>query len=196
MYRDISSPVPVLYHDKSKNAKLVALWYKGITVTSLAKQWFCSDKYYHKGIWCTQIFSSQLLRRCNKNQLFLFFGLLDDMLHRQDFPNNWFERRLKLSAMFPFIFRKVVSPSWFYCSNSEVTLKWLWKFFAISNLISCIWVESSVRRFFSNFCWKLKIIFISNCNEYFTFKKAWEEFCRNFVSYIRKSFELAVIKRL
>ena len=41
------------------------------------------------------------------------------MLRRQDLPNNWFERRLKLLAMFLSIFRKVVSPSWFYCSNTQ-----------------------------------------------------------------------------
>ena len=62
---------------------------------------------------------SQLLRGCNKNQFFHLFGLLHDMLRRQDLPNNWFERRLKLLAMSLSIFRKVVSPSWFYCSNTQ-----------------------------------------------------------------------------
>ena len=58
-----------------------------------------------------QTFSSHLLRGSNKNQFFHFFGLLHDMLRRQDLPNNWFDRRLKPQAMFLSIFRKVVSPS-------------------------------------------------------------------------------------
>ena len=45
----------------------------------------------------------------------------------------------------------------------------------------------------SSFYWKFKIISISNYNQHFIFKKTWEEFCRNFISYIWKSFELAVI---
>ena len=53
-----------------------------------------------------QTFSSELLRGCNKNQLFHLSGLLHNMLRRQDLPNNWFERRLKLSAMFLSIFQK------------------------------------------------------------------------------------------
>ena len=63
-----SSSVPFLNHNASKNVRLVTLWYEDITATSLAKQWwFCSDGCYHKGIWYTQTFSSQLLRGCNKN---------------------------------------------------------------------------------------------------------------------------------
>ena len=121
MYRDISSPVPVLNHNASKNKKLVTHWYKDITVTSLSGETMIlfRQSIIHKGIWYTQAFSSQLLRGCNKNQFFNFFGLLHDMLRRQDLLNNWLERRLKLSAMFLSIFRKVVSPSWFYCSNSQ-----------------------------------------------------------------------------
>ena len=91
-------------------------WYKDtLQHHCLAKQ--CSDKCYYKGIWYTQTFSSQLFCGCNKNHFFHFFGLLPDMLRRQDLPDICFERRLKLSAMYLSIFRKVVSTSWFYCSN-------------------------------------------------------------------------------
>ena len=96
--------------------------------------------------------------------------------------------------MFLSLFRKVVSPSYFIVRIPKLTLKWLW----LSIIpVSCIWGEFSVRRFLSAALkWKFKIIFVSNCNENFTFKKAWEQFCRNFISYIRKYFELAVINRL
>ena len=74
----------------------------------------------------------------------------------------------------------------------EVTLKWLWTFRLSIISISCIWAESSA---FStcSFYWKFKIVSICNYNHHFIFKKAWEEFCRNFISYIWKSFELALI---
>ena len=106
-----SSPVPVLKHNASKNVRIVTLWYKDITATSLSGETmmtniFGSDEYYHKGIWYSQTFSSQLLRGRSKNQFFHSFGLLHDLLRRQDLPNSWFERRLKLSAMFLSIFRK------------------------------------------------------------------------------------------
>ena len=40
----------------------------------------------------------QLLGGRNKNQFFHYFSLLRDLLHHQDLPNKWFERRLKLMA--------------------------------------------------------------------------------------------------
>ena len=49
---------------------------------------------------------------------------------------------------------------------------------------------------FSGFHWKFKILSIRNYNQHFTFKKAWEKLCRNFISYFKKSFEFAVINRL
>ena len=118
----------------------------------------------------------RLLRGLNKNQFFHYFGLLHDLLRRQDLPNKSFDRRLKRSTMFLSIFVKDISPGWFYCPDSQGNFE--------MTLFVCLF-------FFSSFYCKFKIRSIRNC----TFKKAWEEFCRNFISYIRKSFEVAVFNR-
>ena len=96
-----SSSAPVLNHIASKNVRLVTLSNKETTATCLAKPWWpYSDEYNHKATWFTQIFLCQLLRGRNKNQLFHYFGLLHDVLHRQDLLNTWFERKLKLFFSF------------------------------------------------------------------------------------------------
>ena len=61
----------------------------------------------------------QVLGGRNKNQFFHYFSLLRNLLHHQDLPNKWFERRLKrmaptnirldedfLKTSFVFIFRR------------------------------------------------------------------------------------------
>ena len=141
-------------------------WYKNITTTS------CSDKSYHKGTWYMHTLLRQPLRGRNKNQFFHYFGLLHNLLHRHDLPNRWFERRLKRLALFLSIFGKGISPCWFYCSNSQGNFEMT---FAV---ISFLYVAFS----FGSFYWKLKIISIRNYNQHFTFRKAWEGFCRNFTS--------------
>ena len=61
----------------------------------------------------------QLLCGRNKNQFFHYFGLLRDLLQRQDLPNKWFERRLKHLAVVLSSFGKGISPGWFYYSNFQ-----------------------------------------------------------------------------
>ena len=118
-------------------------------------------------------------------------------MHHQDLPDKWFERRLKRMAMlYPFLenlFHQVAFIVWI----PKVTLKWLWNFSVINNFnFLCIsWVFYPVFSF-STFNWKFKTISIRNYNQHLTFKKAWEEFCRNFISYIWKSFEVAVISNI
>ena len=88
----------------------------------------------------------------------------------------------------------MISPGCFYCSSSrgnfemtmDVSVTYNFNFLYMS------WVFSPAISI-SSFYWKFKIISISNYNQYFIFKKAWEELCRNFINYIWKSFELAVI---
>ena len=140
----------------------------------------------------------QLLRRRNKKQFFHYFGLLHNLLHRQDLTNKWFERKLKCMAMFLSTFWKtyftMISLGCFYCSNSwrnfEMTLD-----VSVINNFNFLYMSWVFCLAFSinSFYWRFKIISISNYNQHFIFKKAWEEFCRNFIRYIWKSFELAVI---
>ena len=86
---------------------------------------------------------------------------------------------LKRMAMFLTTFGKRISPVWFYCwnlqGNSEMT----------SELLVINIYELSFRTAFSfsSFFWKLKIISIRNYNQHFTFKKAWDKFCKNFINY-------------
>ena len=176
-----SSPVPVLNHNASNNVGLVTLWYKDITETINVwwKTWLCLDEYYHKGIWYKQTFSCQVLCGCNKNQFFHCFVVLQDLLRRKDLSKNWFGRRLKGSAMFLSISRKGVLPGWFSCSNSQSN-------FPAHGLSP----QSGV--FFQQLLLKTQ----NHIDQHLKFRKAWEEFCRNFLSYIRKSSELAVISRL
>ena len=109
-----------------------------------------SDKYYNKGSWYTQTFLCQLVRGRSENQFFHYFGLLHNLLHRQDLLSKWFERRLKRIAMFLFIFGKLSTPGWFYCSNSQGNFEMTFRTFRLSIIsITCIWFESSVRRFLS-----------------------------------------------
>ena len=61
----------------------------------------------------------RLLHGLNKNQFFHCFGLLHDLLRRQDLPNKSFDRRLKRSTMFLSISVKDISPGWFYCPDSQ-----------------------------------------------------------------------------
>ena len=81
----------------------------------------------------------------------------------------------------------------------EVTLKWLWTFRLSIISISCIWAESSGRRFLSAALIKNSKLYQSvtttstSLQPALHIKKAWEELSRNLISYIRKSFELAVI---
>ena len=73
-----------------------------------------------------------------------------DSNRESDRHHESFERRLKLSAMFLSIFWKVVSPSWFYCRNSQSNFEMTLEIFLLSIIsISCIWVESSAQRFLS-----------------------------------------------
>ena len=103
--------------------------------------------------------------------------------------------------MFLSIFGKCISP-WFHLVRfivqiPEVTLKWLWTFLLSIISVSCIWVCMSwvfcQAVSFSSFYWKFKMIFISICNHHFIFKRVWDEFCRNFISYTWISFGFAVI---
>ena len=55
----------------------------------------------------------------NKNQFLYYFGLFYNLLHRQDLSKRWFERKLKRLATLLSIFRKDISPGWFYCVNSQ-----------------------------------------------------------------------------
>ena len=149
MYRCIypwSSLAPVLNRIASKNVRLVTLSYKDTTATYLAKQWWpCSDGYYRKETWYTQTFLCQLLRGRIKIQLFHYFGLLHDLLHRQDLLIKWFERKLN---------------------------------------------------FFSAFNENLKPHLLGTTSSTSHSRNLWKRFCRNFIGYIRKSFNLAVINRL
>ena len=83
----------------------------------------------------------------------------------------------------------VLSPGPFYCWNSRNNCG---RFVINFNFPYMSWVFCSAFSI-SSFYWKFKIISISNYNQHFIFKKAWEEFCRYFISYIWKYFELAVI---
>ena len=75
-------PIPVLNHIPSKDVKLVTLWYNSVIATLASDETMIySDEYYLKETWCTQTLLSQLLRGCNKNQIFHYFGLLHDLLH-------------------------------------------------------------------------------------------------------------------
>ena len=107
----LSSLVPVLSHIPSKNVRLMTLLYKDNTASSVFNETMmpCSDKYYHKGTCYTQTFLCYLLSGWNKNQFFHYFSLLQDLLHRQDLPKKWFERRIKRLTTFLSIFRKGIS---------------------------------------------------------------------------------------
>ena len=99
--------------------------------------------------------------------------------------------------VFSQFFGKCILSGWVYCSN----FRKLWNDFATFWLsaipISCIWVESSSRRFFlGSFYWKFRMILIRNYDQHFTSSIAWEEFCWYFISQIKKSFELPLINRL
>ena len=48
----------------------------------------------------------QVLGGRNKNQFFHYFSLLRNLLHHQDLPNKWFERRLKRMAQQTFVLMK------------------------------------------------------------------------------------------
>ena len=103
-------------------------WGTDVAPQCVARQWWpCSEKYCHKGTWYTQTLLCQLLCGRNKNHFFHYFGLLHDLLHRQDLLNKWLGRKLKLLVMFPSIFEKLISSVWFYCSsflgNFEMTLE-------------------------------------------------------------------------
>ena len=95
----------------------------------------------------------------------LGFGLLRDLLHRQNMTNKWFERSYNGWQCFSLVFGKRISP-WFHqvvfafiVRIVEVTLKWLWPFQLSIMSISCMWTESSVRCF-------LSAAFIENSKSY------------------------------
>ena len=154
----------------------------------------CLDKYYHKRTWYTQTFLCQFLCGRNKNQFFHYFSLLCDLLHHQDLPNKWFERRLNVWQCFsPFlenIFHLVVCIFWI----PKVTLKWndFGTFWLSKIPISCIWVEYSVWIFLS----APSIENSKPCQSGIITSTSLQEFCRNFICYIWKSFELILINRL
>ena len=76
----------------------------------------------------------KLLCGHNKNQFFHYFGLLHDLLHRQDLLNKWFERKLKLLVMFLSIFlENVFHQVGFTVRISKVTLIWRWNFSVTNN---------------------------------------------------------------
>ena len=118
-------------------------------------------------------------------------------MHHQDFPDKWFERRLKRMAMlYPFLenlFHQVAFIVWI----PKVTLKWLWNFSVTNNFnfLYMSWVFYPAFSF-STFNWKFKTVSVRNYNQHLTFKESWEEFCRNFISYIWKSFEVVVISNI
>ena len=61
--------------------------------------WSYLNESYQKGTWYTQTFLCQLLPGCNKNQFFQYFGLLHDLLYRQELPNKCFEKRYSLNFL-------------------------------------------------------------------------------------------------
>ena len=61
--------------------------------------WSYLDESYQKGSWYTQTFLCQLLPGCNKNQLFQYFGLVHDLLYRQELTNKCFEKRYSLNFL-------------------------------------------------------------------------------------------------
>ena len=61
--------------------------------------WSYLNESYQKGTWHTQTFLCQLLPGCNKNQFFQYFGLLHDLLYRQELPNKCFEKRYSLNFL-------------------------------------------------------------------------------------------------
>ena len=73
--------------------------------------------------------------RCNKIEFFHYFGLLHDLLRRQDLSDNWFERRLKRPSNVrssPFL-ENAFQQVHFIVRIPKVTLKRLWKFLVINN---------------------------------------------------------------
>ena len=78
----------------------------------------------------------------NKNQFFHYFGLLHDLLHRQDLPNKWFDRRLKRVAIVLSIFWKI------YLTRLVLLFEFS-RYFLIWLMLTVLWVESCVRRFLS-----------------------------------------------
>ena len=129
----------------------------------------------------------------------IYFGLLRDLQHRQDLTNKCFERRLKCMALFLSTFPKtyftMIWPCCFYCSNSRGNFEMTVDVSVINNFsfLYMSWVFSPAFPI-SCFYLKFKIISISNYyNQHFIFEKTREQFRRNFINYIRKSFKLAVI---
>ena len=106
--------------------------------------------------------------------------------------------RLKCRAMFFFILWKtyfiMISLGWFYCSNSWGSFEMTLDVSVINNFnfLYMSWVFCPAFSM-SSFYWKFKIISINNYNQHFIFKKTWEDFCRNFITYIWNFFELAEI---
>ena len=140
----------------------MTLWYKDFTATSLSGK--KNDDSIQTNI-ITKEFEIPKHFRVNffvvaiKIIFFHYFGLLHDLLGRQDLTNNLFERRLKRSAMFLSIFRKGNSPSCFYFSNSlgnfEMTLETFgYQWF---QFLSCELNPMSDISF-SSFYWQFKII--------------------------------------
>ena len=147
----------------------------------------------------------QLLCGRNKNQFFHYFGLLRDLLQRQDLPNKWFERRLKHLAMVLSSFGKGISPGWFYYSNFQGNFEMTLELCGNDNFsfLHMSWVFSwdECTCFLTN----LSAAFSENLKPYWSQtrtstshsrKFAWKEFYRNFINYSRRSFEFAVINRL
>ena len=119
-------------------------------------------------------------RRCKKNQFLHYFGLLSQLLQRQDLTNKLFEVRLKCMPMFLSLFWKTyfskVSPGWFYCSNSWGNFDcglWLWTFRLSIISIFCIKAESYVRRF-------LSAAFIENSKSYWSVTTTSTSYSREF----------------
>ena len=102
-----------------------------------------------------------------ENKFFHYFGLLRDLLHRQDLTNKSFESRLKFMAMFLSSFWKkyftMISPGWVYCLNSRGSFETTVDVSVINhfNCLNMSWVFCTAISF-SSFYWKFKITLVSN----------------------------------
>ena len=101
----------------------------------LAKQWWpCSSKYYHKGTWYTLTFLYLLFCGHNKNQLFHYFGLLNELWHHKDLPKkNGLRGGWNIWQYFSPFLGKLFQLVGFIVPIPKVALKWLWNSGVINN---------------------------------------------------------------
>ena len=136
---------------------------------------------HHKVTWYTQTFLCRLL--CgHKKKLILPLRLVTRSVAKSRFIKYMIWKEVKA-------FGNVLVTVGFIARIPKVTLKCLWNFsFQLPIIsISCIWVETSTRSFLVTTRIENSLP-IRNYNKHFTFKKSLEKFCRNFISYIGKSF--------